>query len=79
MDVQMPIMNGFEATACIREKEKLGGGHIPVIAMTAHAFKETEQKCLSVGMDGYVSKPINFMETLQVIGDTLLMFRREGR
>jgi two-component system sensor histidine kinase/response regulator len=45
MDVQMPEMDGFEATAAIREKERSGGGHLPVIAMTAHALKEDEMRC----------------------------------
>ncbi len=71
MDVQMPRMNGFEATVVIREKERTRGGHIPIIAMTAHAFKEDEDRCLASGMDGYISKPIDFKKSLQVIGDVL--------
>jgi PAS domain S-box-containing protein len=71
MDVQMPRMNGFEATAAIREKERTRGGHIPIVAMTAHALKEHEQRCLDAGMDSYISKPIDFKKTLQVIGETL--------
>jgi len=71
MDVQMPRMNGFEATGAIREKEKTRGGHIPIVAMTAHALKEDEKRCLDAGMDAYISKPIDFMACLQLIGDNL--------
>lgn len=58
MDVQMPEMDGLEATAAIREGEKNCGGHIPIIAMTAHAMKGDEDRCLTAGMDSYVAKPI---------------------
>lgn len=71
MDVQMPGMNGFEATGAIREKERIRGGYIPIIAMTAHAFKEDRDKCIEAGMDAYISKPIDFKMTLQLIEETL--------
>jgi len=71
MDIQMPRMNGFEATAAIREMEHSCGSHIPIIAMTAHALKEDEKKCLDAGMDAYISKPIDFVECLQLIEDNL--------
>ncbi|HEX5482182.1 MAG TPA: response regulator, partial [Terriglobia bacterium] len=58
MDVQMPEMNGFEAAAAIREQEHKTGGHIPIVAMTAHAMKGDEERCLAAGMDGYIAKPI---------------------
>ncbi|MEO8603999.1 MAG: response regulator, partial [bacterium] len=59
MDVQMPVMGGFEATAAIRLQERASGAHLPIIAMTAHAMPEDEARCLAAGMDGYVSKPIS--------------------
>jgi CheY-like chemotaxis protein len=58
MDVQMPEMNGLEATRLIRRIEKDSGRHVPVIAMTAHAMKGDRQRCLDAGMDEYISKPI---------------------
>ncbi|MGH9403810.1 MAG: PAS domain-containing protein [Terriglobia bacterium] len=58
MDVQMPGMDGREAASILREKEKAIGGHLPIIAMTAHAMKGDREMCLQSGMDGYVSKPI---------------------
>ncbi len=67
MDVQMPEMNGYEATASIREKEKAIGGHIPIIAMTAHAMKGDRERCLAAGMDNYVAKPIKNKELFEAI------------
>ncbi len=67
MDVQMPEMDGFEATASIRAKEKHKGTHIPIIAMTAHALKGDRERCLETGMDAYVAKPIRADELFDTI------------
>jgi two-component system sensor histidine kinase/response regulator len=74
MDVQMPEMDGFEAT--IREREKHNGAHIPIIALTAHAMKGDRERCLTAGMDGYLSKSIRSQE-LDDISETYLT-RRTG-
>jgi signal transduction histidine kinase/DNA-binding response OmpR family regulator len=71
MDIQMPEMGGFEATGVIRENEKLTGAHIPIIAMTAHAMKGDRERCLTAGMDDYVSKPIRFRELMQALEQSL--------
>jgi len=67
MDVQMPEMNGFEATAAIREMERSTGSHLPILAMTAHAMKGDRERCLEAGMDGYVAKPIQAHELFEAI------------
>ncbi len=70
MDVQMPEMGGFEATAAIREREKAIGTHVPIIAMTAYAMKGDRERCLEAGMDAYLSKPIEakrLFETLESV------------
>nr|WP_307726485.1 ATP-binding protein [Trichlorobacter sp.] len=59
MDIQMPVMDGMETTRVIREHEKKSGAHLPIIALTAHALKDTREHMLSSGFDGYVSKPID--------------------
>ncbi len=67
MDVQLPEMNGFEATAAIRQMEKRSGRRLPVVALTAHALKGDMERCLEAGMDGYVSKPIRREELIEAI------------
>jgi len=67
MDVQMPGLAGVEATRAIRERERVLGGHAIIVAMTAHARKEDEERCLAAGMDAYLSKPIDFNKSLELI------------
>jgi two-component system, sensor histidine kinase and response regulator len=71
MDVQMPEMDGLDATSAIRAWEKTTGTHIPVIAMTAHAMKGDRERCLAAGMDGYTSKPIRMGELEHAIAQVM--------
>jgi CheY-like chemotaxis protein len=67
MDVQMPEMGGLEATAAIRERERETGGHVRIVAMTAHAMTGDRERCLAAGMDGYLSKPIDQQRLFGVV------------
>lgn len=67
MDIQMPEMDGFEATKAIRQREKLSGNHQQIVAMTAHALKEDRDRCIAAGMDAYISKPIRQLELISIV------------
>lgn len=71
MDLQMPEMDGFAATAAIRQREQATGRHLPIIAMTAHAMKGDREKCLQKGMDEYISKPIDTGGLLELIAHVM--------
>lgn len=67
MDVQMPNLDGLEATRCIRSRELATGKHVPIIALTAHAMKGDRERCLQAGMDAYVAKPVQKQELLHIM------------
>lgn len=67
MDVQMPEMDGLTATRAIREAERIQGGHVPIVAMTAHAMTGDRERCLASGMDGYLTKPLRMNEVADVL------------
>ncbi len=71
MDVQMPTMDGLEAIAALRQRERGTGRHLPVIAMTAHAMPGDRERCLAAGMDGYVAKPVHAPELTRVLAEVL--------
>jgi CheY-like chemotaxis protein/HPt (histidine-containing phosphotransfer) domain-containing protein len=71
MDVQMPEMDGLEATAAIRERERATGGHLPIVALTAHAMKGDAERCLEAGMDAYLAKPLQPRELAAAIESVL--------
>jgi CheY-like chemotaxis protein len=72
MDVQMPEMDGFEATAAIRAREREHGGHQRIVAMTAHALSGDAERCYRAGMDGYLSKPLNRLDLFAAVEDPVL-------
>ncbi len=67
MDVQMPTLNGMDATLRIRERERATGGHVPIIALTAHAMSDFHERCTDVGMDDYLSKPLQLDQLARTI------------
>jgi CheY-like chemotaxis protein len=78
MDMQMPEMDGFEATKVIRENEKGSGIQVPIIALTAHAMQGDKERCLACGMNGYVSKPIVMEDLFSVIQDVFSEMNRRS-
>ena len=78
MDVQMPEMDGLQATGYIRNREKESGAHIPIVAMTAHAMKGDRERCLEGGMDGYISKPITPAGLARAIEEAVPALTREA-
>jgi CheY-like chemotaxis protein len=70
MDVQMPDMDGLQATAAIRERERTTGRRQKIVALTAHAMKGDQERCLAAGMDGYLSKPIQLRRLAEVLEET---------
>jgi CheY-like chemotaxis protein len=71
MDVQMPEMDGLEATSIIRARERKAGTHVPIVAMTAHAMQGDREACLSAGMDGYIAKPIRAAKLFSTLASVL--------
>jgi signal transduction histidine kinase/DNA-binding response OmpR family regulator/HPt (histidine-containing phosphotransfer) domain-containing protein len=67
MDVQMPVMDGYQATTAIREDEKTSDRYLPIIGMTAHATESHRLKCFAAGMDGFIAKPVNLDELVGII------------
>jgi CheY-like chemotaxis protein/nitrogen-specific signal transduction histidine kinase/HPt (histidine-containing phosphotransfer) domain-containing protein len=76
MDSQMPVMDGFECTAAIREREKKTGQHTPILALTAHSTEADRERCLAAGMDAYISKPILSMELLSSVDSLMAKSRK---
>ena len=72
MDVQMPVMNGYQATEKIRQMELITGAHKPIIGLTANAMKGDKEKCLEAGMDAYLSKPV-IKEELYTLIDSMML------
>jgi two-component system, sensor histidine kinase and response regulator len=71
MDVQMPELDGLETTAAIRERERGRGGHLPIVALTAHAMKGDAERCLAAGMDAYLPKPLQPRELAEAIANVV--------
>jgi CheY-like chemotaxis protein len=78
MDLQMPEMDGFEATTIVRERDRANGRRTPIIALTAHAMEGDRQRCLDADMDGYISKPVKAVELFEVIDRVMAAARRSA-
>ncbi len=74
MDVQMPVMNGYDATRAIRALERRDAGQIPIIAMTANAFAEDEKEALAAGMNVHLAKPIN----IELLKEVIVQYLNRG-
>ena len=72
MDIQMPIMDGYEATRQIRAMEDPARSSVPIVAMTANAFDEDRQKAMEAGMNGHVAKPIDILKLMDILKDILM-------
>lgn len=71
MDLQMPLLDGLQVTRAIRVKEQKQGGHIPIIALTAHSTREDREQCLKAGMDGFLTKPVASADLFALIEEQL--------
>ena len=74
MDMQMPVMDGLEATQKIRLNELSTGRHIPIVAITVNAFEDDRRKCFEAGMDGYVVKPVSAKAIGDEVGRVMALF-----
>ena len=77
MDVQMPEMDGLTATIAIRERERVTGLDVPILACTAHAMSGDRDRCIEAGMDGYLSKPIRTEDLLKAIAEVYAKARSQ--
>jgi CheY-like chemotaxis protein len=76
MDVQMPVLNGYEATRVIRDLEVEKGIHTPIIALTAYAMKSDKDQCIEAGMDDYIAKPFKRQQFIDVVRNALEMNKK---